>query len=148
MSLPIVLRAGILCGVAAGAIALAAPSTAQRIMVDGTPQTVWSWSASTKCDGGNDFPDVPARPFLVGSKVLWFASNSGRYASVGTGGVDILATPAARRGPGIAADLRAMGRGHAQAGLASLLIRAACRGPTTPRCGWPRRSTTAPPCMP
>lgn len=92
MSLPTVLRAGILCGMAAGAIALAAPTTAQRIMVDGTPETVWSWSASTKCGGGNDFPDVPARPFLVGSKVLWFASNSGRYASVGTGGVDILAT--------------------------------------------------------
>ena len=84
MSAPTVLRAGIMSGVAAGAITLAAPSTAQKIMVDGAPQTVWSWSASTKCDGGNDFPDVPARPFLVGSKVLWFASNSGRYASVGT----------------------------------------------------------------
>jgi FG-GAP-like repeat len=96
MSLPTVLHAGILCGVAAGAIALAAPSAAQHvpgtIMVTGTPQTVWSWSNSTKCGGGDDFPDVPARPFLVGSTVFWFASNSGRYASVGTGGADILAT--------------------------------------------------------
>jgi hypothetical protein len=96
MSLPTVLHAGILCGVAAGAIALAAPSAAQHvpgtIMVTGTPQTVWSWSNSTKCGGGDDFPDVPARPFLVGSTVFWFASNSGRYASVGTGGADVLAT--------------------------------------------------------
>jgi hypothetical protein len=32
---------------------------------------------------------VPARPFVVGPNVLWFASNSGAYASVGTGGQDI-----------------------------------------------------------
>ena len=69
---------------ATGAIALVAPSNAQTITVDGTLQTVWSWSASTKCGDGNDFPDVPARAFIVGSKVLWFASNSSRYASVGT----------------------------------------------------------------
>jgi hypothetical protein len=96
MSLPRVLHVGILCGVASGVIAVAAPSTAQHlagsIVVSGTPQTVWSWSHSTKCAGGLDFPDVPARPFLVGKKVLWFASNSGVYASVGTGGKDILAT--------------------------------------------------------
>jgi FG-GAP-like repeat len=96
MSLPTILRAGILCGVTSGAIAVAAPATAQHlagsIMVSGTPQTVWSWSDSTMCGGGNDFPDVPARPFLVGNNVLWFASNSGVYASVGTGGQDILAT--------------------------------------------------------
>jgi hypothetical protein len=93
MSLPTVLHAGILCAVASGAIAVAAPSTAQplagSIVVNGTPQTVWSWSNSTKCGGGDDFPDVPARPFVVGNKVLWFASNSGVYASVGTGGQDI-----------------------------------------------------------
>jgi hypothetical protein len=96
MSLRTVLNAGILCGVAAGVITLAAPSTAQHlpgsITVSGTLQTVWSWSNSTKCADGNDFPDVPARPFLVGDTVLWFASNSGAYASVGTGGQDILAT--------------------------------------------------------
>ncbi len=96
MSLPTVLRAGILCGVASGVIAVAAPSTAQHlagsIKVSGTPQTVWSWSHSTKCGGGDDFPDVPARPFVVGNKVLWFASNFGVYASVGTGGQDVLAT--------------------------------------------------------
>jgi hypothetical protein len=96
MSLPTVLHVSILCAVASGAIIFAAPSAAQHsagsIMVTGTPQTVWSWSDSTKCGGGDDFPDVPARPFLVGDKVLWFASNSGVYASVGTGGQDILAT--------------------------------------------------------
>jgi hypothetical protein len=96
MSLPRVLRAGILCSVASGMIAVAAPSTAQpltgSIVVSGTPQTVWSWSGSTMCAGGDDYPDVPARPFMLGDKVLWFASNSGVYASVGTGGQDILAT--------------------------------------------------------
>src|ERR1700754_880069 len=96
MSLPTVLHAGILCGVVAVAITVAAPSTAQHLtgslVASGAPQTVWSWSRSTKCAGGDDFPDVPARPFLVGRKVLWFASNSGVYAGVGTGGQDILAT--------------------------------------------------------
>jgi hypothetical protein len=96
MSLSTVLRAGVACGVALGAIAIVAPSTAQHLagsmVASGTPQTVWSWSGSTKCAGGDDFPDVPARPFVVGRKVLWFASNSGVYASVGTGGQDILAT--------------------------------------------------------
>src|SRR5262249_33213713 len=81
----------IIDGWAAGATALAAPSSAGGIMVIGRAQTVWSWSNSTKCGGGDDFPDVPARPFLVGSTVLWFASNSGVYARVGTGGQDILA---------------------------------------------------------
>jgi hypothetical protein len=83
-------------GLAWGVIAFAAPSTAQHlalsIAASDTPQTVWSWGSSTKCGGGDDFPDVPARPFMVGHKVLWFASNSGVYASVGTGGEDILAT--------------------------------------------------------
>jgi hypothetical protein len=96
MSLPTILHTGILCAVASGVIAVATPSMAQNfaggIMVSGTPQTVWSWSRSTKCAGGDDFPDVPARPFIVGGRVLWFASNSGVYASVGTGGRDILAT--------------------------------------------------------
>src|SRR5262249_44145189 len=48
----------------AAVTALAAPSSAGGIVVTGTPQTVWSWSQSTKCGGGDDFPDVPARPFL------------------------------------------------------------------------------------
>ena len=76
--------------------ALPNPSAAQvlprGIMITGTPQTVWSWSSSPKCGGGQDFPDIPARPFMVGNTVRWFASNSGNYASVGTGGRDILAT--------------------------------------------------------
>ena len=76
--------------------ALLNPSAAQvlprGIMITGTPQTVWSWSSSPKCGGGQDFPDIPARPFMVGNTVRWFASNSGNYASVGTGGRDILAT--------------------------------------------------------
>jgi len=89
------LCAGIGLGVALGAIAVCqvpAQTLPRGILVTGTPHTVWSYSASTKCGGGDDFPDVPARPFLVGNKVLWFAANSTRFASVGTGGRDILAT--------------------------------------------------------
>ena len=58
----------IIDGWAAGATALAVPSSAGGIMVIGTPQTLWSWSQSTKCGGGDDFPDVPAQPFLVGRR--------------------------------------------------------------------------------
>ena len=66
-------------------------------MVGPTAFTVWQYNATTQCGAGNDYPDVPARPFLVGDlanpTVLWFAGNSnGNYASIGTGGVDILAT--------------------------------------------------------
>jgi hypothetical protein len=69
------------------ATSLATAQTSPRdIRVIAAPTTVWSWSNSTKCGGGNDFSDVPARPFMAGSHVLWFAGNATRYASVGTSG--------------------------------------------------------------
>jgi len=64
-----------------------------RVATGATATMVWSYAgATTQCGGGNDYADVPARPFLVGGNVLWFAGNSNGFASVGTGGVDILAT--------------------------------------------------------
>ena len=95
MPLPTFLRPSLALAVAASALAVCqvpAQTLPRGILVTGTPHTVWSWSASTKCGGGDDFPDVPARPFQVGGTVLWFAGNSSRFASVGTGGTDVLAS--------------------------------------------------------
>jgi hypothetical protein len=85
---------------------LALPLAAQqppnvRVAADAAATTVWDWaSASPSCGNGDDYSDVPARPFMVGRSVLWFASNPNGFASVGTGGADILAT--LRRGlPGM-----------------------------------------------
>jgi hypothetical protein len=64
----------------------AAQTPARDIRVTGQPTTVWSWSGSSKCGGGNDFPDVPARPFMAGGQVRWFAGNATRYAGIGTSG--------------------------------------------------------------
>src|SRR5260370_24928047 len=64
-----------------------------RVATGATATMVWSYAgATTQCGGGNDYADVPVRPFLVEGNVLWFAGNSNGFASVGTGGVDILAT--------------------------------------------------------
>jgi hypothetical protein len=53
------------------------------------PTTVWKYSFPGTACLDTDYPDVPARPFLVGlfgQSILWFAANaSGSYASVGTG---------------------------------------------------------------
>jgi len=80
---------------AVAAIGPAFPLAAQVVANPDQLTTVWPYNA-TCGQNGNDYPDVPARPFVVGSArqtVLWFAANSnGNFSSVGTGGVDILAT--------------------------------------------------------
>ncbi len=91
------LRAIILFVLLAG---LAASQASAQVMVTGPATTVWSWSQSTKCNGGDDFPDVPVRPFVTlsttrgGSPTIrWFASNASNIASVSTGsGPDPLAS--------------------------------------------------------
>jgi hypothetical protein len=76
------------------ASSLGAQQTGQVTVVSTTATTVWPYSPT--CGAGQDYSDVPVRPFLVepGPTVLWFAANSsGSYASVGTGtGPDILAS--------------------------------------------------------
>jgi hypothetical protein len=90
---------------ALAALVQAAPLLAQQVTVaNTTATTVWQYSPACAVD---DFPDVPARPFLVGlnQTVMWFAANStGSYASVGAGSSpDILASlqrGTAASGPG------------------------------------------------
>jgi hypothetical protein len=72
-----------------GALALLPqPSFAQTQPVvvsvtSGSPTTVWNYSTPGAPCAADDFPDVPARPFLMGSginaNVLWFASNSSGF---------------------------------------------------------------------
>ncbi len=76
---------------------VSAPSAnAQPTIAAATAAVTTVWAYSPTCTP-QDYPDVPARPFLVaapaGSTVLWFAANSnGAYAGVGMGtSPDILA---------------------------------------------------------
>lgn len=83
-----------------GVLALlpAPPLSAQQVTVSQGAVATTVWQYSPTCGAGKDYPDVPARPFLVGplgqTAVMWFAANSdGSFASVGVGASpDILAS--------------------------------------------------------
>lgn len=94
------------------------PPAAQQVTVSSiTPTIVWRYSAVGAPCTADDYPDVPARPFLVGSgsnqTVLWSASNSsGAWASMGVGASpDILASlrRGVPNGPGCVSWLPAAG---------------------------------------
>ena len=92
------IRKNLLAAFLFGALAWlqAAPLSAQQVTVPDGATATMVWQYSPQCGAGNDYPDVPARPFLVTRPlpaVLWLAANAnGFYASVGLGwGPDMLA---------------------------------------------------------
>ncbi|HUC18336.1 MAG TPA: hypothetical protein VMA37_11715 [Acetobacteraceae bacterium] len=65
-------------------------ANAQVAVKSRIPGYVWTYRYPGSACVADDFPDVPARPFIVGPRdkptILWFASNSsGFYASRGAG---------------------------------------------------------------